>query len=143
MGFKVLPLAKMTERLRVLFQYYPANLPIFSYGLGVLVVAAMMLPPVYLVIRAAGEGADLWAELISSSVLNSLVQTILLTAAVTASVIVIAVPAAWITVRTDLPLRRIWSVLLALPLVFPSYIGAFILVSALGPKGMLQDLLIF
>ncbi len=40
-----------------------------------------------------------------------------------------------------MPLRGMWSVLLVLPLAFPSYVGAFALVSALGPRGMFQDLL--
>ncbi|HEX8207847.1 MAG TPA: iron ABC transporter permease, partial [Solirubrobacteraceae bacterium] len=52
-----------------------------------------------------------------------------------------AVPVAWLTVRTDLPGRRIWAVLCALPLVIPSYIGAYLMVSALGPSGLAQDLL--
>ena len=52
-----------------------------------------------------------------------------------------AVPLAWLTVRTDLPGRRIWAVLCALPLVIPSYIGAYLMVSALGPSGLAQDAL--
>lgn len=43
--------------------------------------------------------------------------------------------------RTDLPGRRTWRVLLALPLVIPSYVGAYLYVSALGPRGLLQGLL--
>ncbi len=42
-------------------------------------------------------------------------------------------PLAWLTARTDLPGRRMWTVVTALPLVIPSYIGAYLLVSALGP----------
>ncbi|KKK66382.1 hypothetical protein LCGC14_2964650, partial [marine sediment metagenome] len=61
--------------------------------------------------------------------------------AVTGRARAIALPAAWLTVRTDLPMRGVWSVLLALPLVVPSYVGAFAFVAALGPRGMLQDLL--
>ena len=64
-----------------------------------------------------------------------------LTAAVTAAAIAIAVPLAWLTVRTDLPLRRAWAVAAALPLVIPSYIGAYAILSALGSHGLLQDLL--
>ena len=50
-------------------------------------------------------------------------------------------PLAWLTVRTDLPGRRAWTVLAALPLVIPSYIGAYALLSALGPRGLLSDAL--
>ena len=43
--------------------------------------------------------------------------------------------------RTDLPGRRLWTVAAALPLVVPSYIGAYAFLSALGPEGLLQDML--
>ncbi len=64
-----------------------------------------------------------------------------LAAAVTATGIAIAVPIAWLTTRTDLPGARAWATLATLPLVIPSYIGAYLFVSALGPSGALQDLL--
>jgi iron(III) transport system permease protein len=52
---------------------------------------------------------------------------------------VIGVLLAWLTVRTDLPGRRFWAVVTVLPLVWPSYMGAFTLVAALGPKGLIQS----
>jgi iron(III) transport system permease protein len=64
-----------------------------------------------------------------------------LAAAVTAAAVVIGVPLAWITTRTDLPWRRFWAVMVALPLVIPSYVGAFGLIATLGPRGMLQQML--
>src|SRR5690606_10497529 len=47
-------------------------------------------------------------------------------------------PVAWLTARTDLPFRKAWFVVLALPLTIPSYIGAFAFVAALGPRGIVQ-----
>ena len=70
-----------------------------------------------------------------------LVRTLVLIVAVTGASIAIAIPLAWLTVRTDLPLRRFWSVVTVLPLVIPSYVGGFLVVVALGPKGMLQQFL--
>ena len=60
---------------------------------------------------------------------------------VTAGCLVIGVPLAWFTTRTDLPTRRVLAILCALPLVVPTYVGAFLYVSALGPRGLLQDAL--
>lgn len=40
-----------------------------------------------------------------------------------------------------LPLRQLWAVLAPLPLVIPSYVGAYLMVSALGPRGLLQQVL--
>ena len=62
----------------------------------------------------------------------------MLVAAVTTASTVIAVSLAWLTTRTDLPGRRIWTVITALPLAIPTYVGAFAMIGALGPRGMLQ-----
>jgi len=53
----------------------------------------------------------------------------------------LGVPLAYLTARTDLPFRRFWSVVAALPLVVPSYVGAFAFVSAFGPRGEFHDVL--
>lgn len=100
----------------------------------------MLLPVAYLAIRASENGA-LLETLTADSTLQTLLRTCLLAGAVAAGTVAIALPAAWLTTATDLPLRRLWAVLLCLPLVFPSYVGAFAMVAALGPRGMLQDVL--
>ena len=105
------------------------------------VAGAMALPLVYLVLRAVDADASIWDILWRGRTAAILARSALLVAAVTLGSIAIAVPIAWLTVRTDLPLRRGWSVLTALPLVIPSYIGGFVVVAALAPKGMLQGLL--
>ena len=72
--------------------------------------------------------------------LEVVLNTAVLAGAVALSTIVIAVPLAWLTSRTDLPGRAFWSTAAALPLVIPSYIGAVVVVAAFGPRGMLQSL---
>lgn len=106
-----------------------------------LVAAAMLLPVAYLVIRTAGAGEEALRLLLRGRTLQVLGNTVLLTLTVTAITSAIGVALAWLTVRTDLPLRGLWSTLLALPLVMPSYVGGFVLVAAFGPRGMLQQLL--
>ena len=60
----------------------------------------------------------------------------------TAGAIAIAVPLAWLTVRSDLPRgAAAWATLATLPLVMPSYIAAYVFVAVLRPKGLLQELL--
>jgi len=115
--------------------------PVFAVIPAALVGAAMMLPIAYLLIRTLSAGAGAWDLLARASVFDTLVRTTALAVTVTAATTAIAVPLAWLTVRTDLPLRRVWSVLTVLPLVIPSYVGAMVVVAALGPKGMLQDAL--
>ena len=95
----------------------------------------------YVVVRAAGADSEAWDLLFRVRVLETLARTVYLTVAVTAASIILAVPLAWLTVRTDLPFRRFWALLTALPLVIPSYVGGFVVVAALGPKGLLQEYL--
>ena len=103
--------------------------------------AFLILSPVYLAIRSLGAGYEFWDALLRLRVLEILMRTLLLVGTVTAASIVLAVPLAWLTIRTDLPLARVWGVLATLPLVIPSYVAGFAVVVALGPRGMLQGFL--
>ncbi len=107
-------------------------LPAGVVGLG------SLLPLIYLVLRAAGADRDAWQGLFSLRTAEVLLRTVGLAAGVTLAAIALSLPLAWLTTRSDLPLRRFWTVVTALPLVIPSYIGAYLFVAALGPRGMLQ-----
>ena len=115
--------------------------PLMALLPALLVGAAMLLPALYLVIRGASASDQAWDLLFRIRTLETLGRTTLLIVCVTAFSAAIAVPAAWLTARSDLPFRKVWTVLLALPLVIPSFVGAFLYASALGPRGMLQGLL--
>jgi iron(III) transport system permease protein len=108
---------------------------------AVAVVALVLLPLAYLVLRAATGGADAWRVLTRRGTLELVVDTGALVVAVVAAAVAIGVPLAWLVVRTDLPLRRLWAAVAALPLVIPSYVAALALLGAFGPRGMLQRLL--
>ncbi|MGH2758688.1 MAG: ABC transporter permease [Actinomycetota bacterium] len=101
---------------------------------------ATALPAAYLVVKAFDEGPQRVLDTLASGrATELLVRTALLAGAVTATAVAIAVPIAWLTVRTDLPARKILTVLTALPLVIPSYVGGYAFVAALGPRGVLQS----
>ena len=102
------------------------------------VALAMALPLVYLLVRSLGAEGEVWGLLFRARTLQILLRSVALVLAVSAACVATAVPLAWLTVRTDLPFRRVWSILTFLPLVIPSYVGAFLVVVALGPRGMLQ-----
>ncbi|MGH2663514.1 MAG: ABC transporter permease [Actinomycetota bacterium] len=103
--------------------------------------AVLAIPAVYLTIRSAEAQAATWDLIVRPRTLALAGRSILLAAAVTVAAIGVGLPLAWVTTKTDLPLRRLWAVLAPVPLVVPSYVGAFILLSALGPRGLLQGLL--
>jgi iron(III) transport system permease protein len=100
----------------------------------------MLLPLAYLLIRDVGASSEAWGLLFRLRTLAVLGRTALLVVLVTGVAIAVAVPLAWLTSRTDLPLRRAWAMLSALPLVIPSYVGAFLIISALGPRGLIQEI---
>ena len=109
---------------------------------ALLVAAAMALPLVYLALRAFEDGGEVVFEVVlRGKTLAVLFRSVLLAAVTTASSVAVAVPLAWLTTRTDLPGRRAWATLAALPLVIPSYVGGLVLVSTLGPRGFVQEAL--
>lgn len=110
-------------------------------GAALFVAGVCLLPIVYLGVRCLEMGADFWPVLLRMRTARILWNSVALTAAVTSTSAVLGVTIAWLTVRTDLPRRTLWSVLTCLPLVLPSYVGAFAFIAALGPHGMLQQML--
>ena len=119
----------------------PGRPPLLLLLAGCLVTTAMLLAPVYLLLRTIGAGPDALDVLLRVRVLEILGRTMLLVLAVTGGSILVAVPLAWLTVRTNIPFRTFWAVSAALPLVVPSYVAGFVVVVTLGPRGMLQRLL--
>ena len=117
------------------------NAPAILLVPALIVGAALLLPPVYLLVRSLGGGSELWDLLFRERVAAILGRTLLLVVTVSAASVIVALPLAWLTARTDLPLRRTWAVLTSLPLVIPSYVAGFVVVVALGPRGMLQGAL--
>lgn len=113
--------------------------PVFLVASAVLVAVGAGLPLVYLVIRAAGVGSKIGDILLRPRTLEIFLGSAGLALGVTLASGVIGLLLAWLTVRTDLPGRRFWSVVTVLPLALPSYVGAFALVAALGPAGIVQD----
>lgn len=105
------------------------------------VTLLVLLPVCYLVIRAVQGGQASLQALAAGSTVLTLARTVALGASVTLATIVLAVPLALLTERSDLPMPRLVTILLVLPLVIPSYIAAYLLVAFLGPQGMLADFL--
>ena len=105
------------------------------------VVVAALLPVVYLFVRGIEGGETTFDFLTRSNSMKVIWRTLTVIGLVTVCSLIVAVPAAWLTMRTDMPFRRVIAVALALPLVVPSFVMATTLIEALGPKGTLQDLL--
>lgn len=116
----------------------PVSFPLLLAAGAIACLSA--LPVVYLFVRSAERGLAAYvAAVFTSRTLDLVVRTLTLVGAVALLAVAIAVPAAWLVARTDLRGRGAWGVLLALPLVFPSYVAAFSFVSVFGPRGLLTQ----
>lgn len=134
-----LPLRSHRDQESALLQGCLGNL---FRAVVLLIALGTMAPLAYLIYRAAGVGfAEAVDLLIRTRTAKILWNSLLLTSGVTILSLLLALPLAWLTERTDLPGRRIWTVLAMMPLVFPSYVGGFALIAMFGPRGALQEIL--
>ena len=108
---------------------------------GIGIVAVVLIPVLYLVVRAMGAGQEGIDYLLKARTLQIIGNSLGLMASVTFFASLIAVPYAWLTSRSDLPWRRVWLVLGLLAMVIPSYLTAVTFTDAFGPKGILQGML--
>lgn len=98
------------------------------------------VPLLYLVWRnLTVPPSDLVEVYLSRATLRPLANTLALAGATALAASVIGTALAWLTTRTDLPIRGLWAVLAPLPLVFPSFVGALALLAAVAPGGLLDD----
>jgi len=117
--------------------------PIFLTIPAALTAGAIALPLIYLLLRAAGIGPEKLEALITAPrTLEVLINSGLMAAIVTLLSALIAVPLAFLTIRTDLPGRRFWLVVTTLPLAVPSYVGSFTLIATFAPRGGFLQLLL-
>ncbi len=112
------------------------------HGVSIVVALLMLLPLAWLVFY----GVQLWDSpaaraLSADGTFSALGHGLLLSVAVAAACVVLSVPLAWLTHATDIPMRRSFRVILNLPLAVPSYVSGFVVVSAAGPSGWLQEYL--
>lgn len=106
------------------------------------VAAAAVIPFIWLLRTGSDVGIKNAIGLITRpTTIQILINSAVLVILTTSICVLLGVPLAYLTVRTDLLFSRVWTVAVSLPLVIPSYVGAFAFVSAFGPRGGFQRLL--
>ena len=105
---------------------YKKTPPLYLTIPAIILVLILALPIIYLSIRTFDATNAAWEMLFSMRSLQTLGRSLLLMLTVTTISALIALPLAWITARTDLPLSKMWTILATLPLVIPSFIGAYL-----------------
>ncbi len=115
--------------------------PFVLSGTSALVGLVFATPLAYLVSRVAVGDVRISSVVSDDRVQSALGKTIVLATLVAASAAVIGTALAWLVARSDVPGRRIFSVLVPLPLVFPSFVGALALRASVSPGGLLESVL--
>ncbi|MEM0962797.1 MAG: iron ABC transporter permease [Bacteroidota bacterium] len=109
-------------------------IPVGAVAVGVLV------PLGYLVARAFSADPSTLADLVfRARTLRLAGNTVGLTVAVLTSTVALALPLAWLVARTDVPARRLFTILGALPLAVPGYVMAYALLAATGSNGLVAE----
>lgn len=91
------------------------------------------LPICYVVLRSAQAGPEgIVREVFRARTLELMLNTLTLVGCVTVLTCVIGLAAGWCIIRSDLPGRRAWQVIVALPLALPSFVMSYAWAS-LGP----------
>jgi iron(III) transport system permease protein len=108
------------------------GLAVTSGVIGLVFIA----PLIVIVVRALSVGFALDVRTLAPAA-----RSLLLATAVAVTTALVGVGCAWLVVRSDLPGRRWWAVLFALPLAIPSYIGAFCLRAAFATGGLVEQVL--
>lgn len=93
------------------------------------------VPLAYIFIRALGAETEAWQRLLQTRIWKLLGNTLLLVIAVTSGALLTGVSMAWLTERTDLPGRKVFRWMLAMPLAIPAYIGGIVHLALLRPRG--------
>jgi iron(III) transport system permease protein len=100
--------------------------PAALIGASILVAALLAVPLVFLLIEAVSAGAASVGHLMFRPLTAELLwNTVRLTVVVTALCAVIGTAAAWCVERTRLPGRRVWAVLVVVPLAIPDFVVSF------------------
>ena len=98
------------------------KLTLASVGVALILVS----PLVFMIIEAAGAGFGTVVSLLFRPLTSQLLwNTVALIVVVTLFCAIIGTGAAWLVERTDIPLRRMWAVLLVVPLAIPDFVVSF------------------
>jgi iron(III) transport system permease protein len=100
--------------------------PVVLIAASLAVACVLALPLVFLLVEAHGAGTATVGHLIFRRLTADLLwNTIRLTVVVTALCAVIGTATAWCVERTNLPGRRVWAVLVVVPLAIPDFVVSF------------------
>lgn len=114
--------------------------PAALWAVSLLLILPAVTPIAYLLWSVLRPGGFDAGNIPLSRLVDLLGSTAVLVVTVTVAALVLGTATAWLTCRSNLRGRRLWSTLVTLPLVIPSYVGALALLGASGNDGLLTHL---
>ena len=104
------------------------------------ILGLLFLPPlVSLIANGFHAGRPVLTAIGIDHLATLVLKTASLAVLATAWATILALPFAWLVVRTNVPWRSLWRWLGTIPLAIPSYIGALTYITLLGPAGLVND----
>jgi iron(III) transport system permease protein len=100
-----------------------------------LVALFVAVPLIYIFVRAITAEPEAWTRLFEERIWKLFANTLGLVLAVTTGAMLTGVTMAFLTERTDLPGKKIFRWMLAMPLAIPAYIGGIVHLALLRPRG--------
>ncbi|WP_284735927.1 ABC transporter permease [Dongia deserti] len=113
---------------------WPSRWTIVACGLALLIAA----PVISVLINAFGARSDIWQHLVETVLSNYVTNSLLIMTGVTIGVLIVGVPAAWMTTLCRFPGRRLFDWALLLPMAFPAYVIAYAYTGLLDYAGPVQ-----
>lgn len=109
---------------------------------GVVAIAALFVAPfVYLIVRNIGAAGGFFETAFTGDAVQALFRSVGLGAAVAVAAAFLGTACAWVVTRSEMPGGRVWRILLPLPLVVPSFVGAFVFLAAFAQGGLMESLM--
>jgi len=106
-----------------------------SYGL--FIASIFSLPFLYLIFRTITSWQSQSNEFnsFSQNIFEPTIKTILLAVTVSIFAAMLGTYLAWVTVRTDIKFKNLFTTLFIIPLAIPTYVGALGYIGSLNPQG--------
>jgi iron(III) transport system permease protein len=128
------PQADSSVRFGARHWSWPSRWTIAACTLALLIAA----PVISVLINAFGARSDIWEHLVETVLGDYVVNSFLIMSGVTVGVLIVGVPAAWMTTLCRFPGRRLFDWALLLPMAFPAYVIAYAYTGLLDYAGPVQ-----
>lgn len=120
---------------------WPRGVPLYILLPSLVAAGAMLVPLIYLGLRAfEADGATLANLILRPRNLQLLINTLSLAAGVVVMTTLMAFPLAWLVTRTDIRFKKALTILGVIPLAVPGYVMAYALIGLSGNYGVLAQL---